>query len=266
MFIEERHRHILSLIREKGRVEVAELSKAFQISEDSARRDLRLMEEKGLVKRTYGEAILPNKVGEFSRFQEREGILPSAKAALAKAAASLIHKGDTIMLDASSTIAGILPWLERVPGLTIITNSVTIAYDTMNTLHQSNLFIIGGVVDPDRANTTSIESLKSVQNITVDKAFIAPCSISSELELWSTTFDEAELKKAMINAGREVIILASSSKFGQRSLAKVGSLQSGYLLITDGDIGGETRLKLKERIGNGLIIVPEGDTDNGLGA
>lgn len=265
MFIEERHRHILSLIREKGRVEVAELSKTFQISEDSARRDLRLMEEKGLVKRTYGGAILPNKVGEFSRFQEREEIRPEIKANLAKTAASLVHEGDTILLDASSTIAGMTPWLERITGLTIITNSVTIAYNVMNTLNNCKLFIIGGVVDPDRANTTSIESLKTVQNLTTDKAFIAPCSISPELDLWSTTFDEAELKKAMINAGREVIIIADSSKFGQRSLAKVGPLQFGYQMITDQGIGADARLKLEERIENGLIIVPEGSHNNGLG-
>ncbi|HEX3043251.1 MAG TPA: hypothetical protein VHY08_00740 [Bacillota bacterium] len=125
--------------------------------------------------------------------------------------------------------------------------------------------IIGGVVDPDRANTTSIESLTTVQNLTADKAFIAPCSISPELDLWSTTFDEAELKKAMINAGREVIILADSSKFGQRSLAKVGPIKLGYQMITDQGIGTEVRLKLEERIENGLIIVPEGSHNNGLG-
>lgn len=265
MFIEERHQHILALIREKGRVEVAELSKTFEISEDSARRDLRLMEEKGLVKRTYGGAILPNRVGEYSRFQDPEVTPPEIKTSLAKTAASLVRDGDTILLDASSTIAGMVPWLDRIARLTIITNSVTIAYDVLNTLHSSKLFIIGGVVDPDRANTTSIESLKTVQNITVDKAFIGPCSISPELELWSTTFDEAELKKTMIKAGREVIILTDSSKFGQCSLAKVGPLHLGYQLITDQSIKTALRLKLQKRLQKGLTIVSEGDNHNDIG-
>ncbi len=266
MFIEERHQHILSLIREQGRVEVGELSKTFQISEDSARRDLRLMEEKGLVKRTYGGAILPNKVGEFSRFREHEAIRPETKTTLAKTAAALVRDGDTILLDASSTIAEMAPWLDKIKGLTIITNSLVIAYNAMNNLPNSKLFMIGGLVDPERANTTSIESLKTLQNIKVDKAFISPCSISQDLELWSTTFDEAEIKKAMINAGVEVIVIADSSKFGGRSLAKFGSLKHGYRLITDQATEGETRLKLQQLIKDGLTIIPEGVTNNEFGA
>lgn len=262
MFIEERHSHILALIKEQGRVEVSEISKLFKISEDSARRDLRLMEEKGLVKRTYGGAILPSKVGEFNRFQEPDGINPELKTAIAQKAASLVKDGNTILLDASSTIAAIIPWLERVTELTVITNSIIIAYHAMNTLLGSKLFMIGGLVDLDRANTTSIESLKTVQSFTVDQAFIGPCSISPDLDLCSTSFDEAELKKAMIDSAREVIILADSSKFGQRFLSKVGPLRPGYQLITDGEIGSEIRTKLRERIQDGLIIVPEGDNSN----
>lgn len=266
VFIEERHRHILSLIREKGRIEVGEISKAFKISEDSARRDLRLMEEKGLVKRTYGGAILPFKVGEFSHFQEHEAINPEFKSAIAQKAATLVKDGDTILLDSSSTIAGMVPWLDKVNGLTIITNSIIIASNVMNSLRHCKLFLIGGVVDPDRANTTSIESLKTLQNIKVDKAFIGPCSISLDFNLWSTTFDEAEIKKAMINAGGEVIILADSSKFGGRSLARIGSLKRDYQLITDLEIEGKKRLKLKELIEDGLIIVPEGVNNHESGA
>lgn len=266
MFIEERHRHILSLIREKGRIEVSEISKAFKISEDSARRDLRLMEEKGQVKRTYGGAILPSKVAEFSRFQEHEDINPEFKSAIAQKAASLVKDGDTILLDSSSTIAGMTPWLDQVNGLTIVTNSIIIASNVMNSLRHCKLFMIGGVVDPERANTTSIESLRTLQNIKVDKAFIGPCSISPELDLWSTTFDEAEIKKTMINAGGEVIILADSSKFGGRSLAKICSLKRSFQLITDQEIGGKKRAQLQELIRDGLIIVPEGASNHECGA
>ena len=264
MFIEERHRHILALLKEKGRVEVAELSKIFQISEDSIRRDLRLMEEKGQVKRTYGGAILPNKVGEVLNYQEREELNSDLKGSIAKFAASLVQEGDTILLDSSSTISRIVPWLAKTETLTIITNSLAIAYNVIQMNQVGKLFIIGGVVDPDRAGTAGIECLHMLQKIAVDKAFIGPCSISTELDLWSTSFDEAELKKAMIKAAREVFIVADSSKFGQRSLAKIGPLQKDYQCITDQGVTKETLIKLQERIKDGLMIAPEGDNINGI--
>lgn len=255
MFIEERHHHILALLRQKGRVEVAELSKIFQISEDSARRDLRLMEEEGLVKRTYGGAILPDKVGHSNQFKEQDWSGPGVKDDLAKQAAMMVRDGDTVLLDGSPTIARMVPWLTKVNQLTIITNSVAIAYNVIHTLPGSRLFMIGGLVDPNRTNTTSIESLNAIRNIAVDKAFISPCSVSAELELWSTSFDEAEIKKAMLETGREVIILADSGKFGQRSLANIGPLQLGFQVITDQALSNEMKLKLEERIKSGLVIV-----------
>lgn len=266
MFIEERHNHILALIKEQGRVEVSEISKLFNISEDSARRDLRLMEEKGLVKRTYGGAILPFKVGEFSRFQEPDEINPKFKTAIPQKAASLVREGETILLDSSSIIIRMVPWLDKINRLTIVTNSIIIAYNVMNSLHNCKLFMIGGMVDLERANTTSIESLKTIQKIKVDKAFIGPCSISPEFDLWSTTFDEAEIKKAMINAGGEVVILADSGKFGGRSLAKICSLKRSFQLITDQEIEEKKRAQLQELIRDGLIIVPEGADNHEYGA
>ncbi len=264
MFIEERHRHILALIKEKGRVEVAELSKTFQISEDSARRDLRLMEEKGLVKRTYGGAILPSKVSEIASFQDREELNPKLKADIAKMAASLVQDRDAILLDSSSTVNALVPWLTEVKGLTIVTNSIIIAHNVIQNLQDAKLFIIGGMIDYDRAGTAGIESLHMLQNIAVDKTFIGPCSISVELDLWSTSFDEAELKRTMVKAAREVFILADSSKFGQRSLAKIGPLEKDHQCITDQGIEKEILLQLQERINDGLIIVPEGDNINGI--
>lgn len=262
MFIEERHQQILSLIRQNGRVEVAEISKLFHISEDSARRDLRLMERQGLVKRTYGGAISPEKVAQVPPYQEQNWSGPGIKEALAKTAVSLVQDGDTILLDGSPTIARMVPWLAKVHGLTVVTNSIAIAYHTMCSLPGTRLFIIGGLVDPNRTNTTSIESLRTIQNIAVDKAFISPCSISTDLNLWSTSFDEAEVKKAMLQTGNEIIILADSSKFGQRSLAKIGPIQNGFRVITDHGIPPELQKTIETRTKNRLNIISEGEPDH----
>ena len=125
-----------------------------------------------------------------------------------------------------------VPLLNKASGLKIITNSIPIAHDVIN-LTEFNLYVIGGNVDRLSTNTISIESYQAVQKLTMDKVFISPCGISSDGELSDNSIDEAEIKKTVINAGREIYILADSSKFGQRSLAGFGPLKPGQTIITD---------------------------------
>jgi DeoR/GlpR family transcriptional regulator of sugar metabolism len=254
MFIEERHQSILELIKEMGRVEVSELSKIFKLSEDSIRRDLRLMEEKGLVKRTYGGAILPDKVNQSAKYKERKELNIEIKSLLAELAVTFIQNDDTIWLDGSSTIAMMVPLLNRVYGLTVITNSISIASDVMNCT-DCKLLMIGGMVDRISTNTTGIESLKILQQLTVDKVFISPCGISPEWGLSDNSLDEAEIKKTVIKAGREVFVLADSSKFGQRSLARIALLQPEYTLITDQNLSREMHEKLQALVQKGLRLI-----------
>ncbi len=233
MFIEERHQHILELLQAKGRVEVSELSKTFQISEDSIRRDLRLMEEKGLLTRTYGGAILPEQVSLALSYRERQEINTEVKTAIAKLAVAAIKNNDTILLDGSSTVAEMVPFLNHISGLTVITNSIAIAHDVLHFTTNCQLIMIGGLVERESFNAISIDTLKTIQGLTVDKTFTGPCSISSEWGLSTTTFDEAAIKRAMIEAAKEVYVLVESNKFGHRSLANIGPLKPQYHFITD---------------------------------
>jgi DeoR/GlpR family transcriptional regulator of sugar metabolism len=262
VFIEERHQNILELIKEIGRVEVTELSKIFKLSEDSIRRDLRLMEEKGLVKRTYGGAILPDKCNQSARYKERKELNTEVKSLLANLAVTFIQDNDTIWLDGSSTISMMVPLLNKAGGLTVITNSISIANDIMN-LTDAKLFMVGGMVDRESTNAAGIESIKILQQLTVDKVFISPCGISPEWGLSDNSLDEAEIKRTIIDAGREVYILADSSKFGQRSLARISLLQPDFTIITDQDISQDMRQQLQGLIQKGLRLIT-GDGSGGV--
>jgi len=116
------------------------------------------------------------------------------------------------------------------------------------------LIMIGGTVDPDSFNTISIESMKTIQALTVDKTFTGACSISPEWGLSTTTLDEAVVKRAMMEAAKEVYILAESSKFGHRSLANVGPLKPQYHLITDKKTTGIQPL-LQQLVSQGMQII-----------
>ena len=225
MFIEERHEKILQMLKDKKRVEVQELSELFAVSDDTIRRDLRIMEQKGKVHRTYGGAILPDKVNSYENFIVRENIQNDVKQSIASLAQSFIQERDTLLLDGSTTVAKIVPLLSGYKNLTVITNSITIAYDILHQCPNINLHIIGGIVRNDIGNSISIESLKDIEKLYVDKVFLSACSISLKGELTTPIIEDAHVKKAMLNAGREVYILADSSKFGQKSLMEFGKIK-----------------------------------------
>jgi DeoR family transcriptional regulator of aga operon len=261
MFIEERHRRILELLHKQGRIEVGEISRVFAVSEDSARRDLRLMEQKGLVTRTYGGAILPEQVSSSLIYPERRHYNLDTKSSLAQLAATRIQNSDTLLLDGSSTVAMITSFLGQFTGLTVITNSVALAFDILESDLDVRLYMIGGIVERSSFNTASIESVKTIRQLNADKVFLGPCGISPRWGLSATSFEEAEIKKAMLEAGREVFIMADSSKFGQRFLANIGPLKPEYQIITDSGLGEEIRSELGELISGGLRLWIEGGAE-----
>ena len=255
MFIEERHEKILQMLKDKKRVEVQELSELFEVSEDTIRRDLRIMEQKGKVHRTYGGAILPDKVNSYENFIVRENIQNDVKQSIASLAQSFIQERDTLLLDGSTTVAKIVPLLSGYKNLTVITNSITIAYDILHQCPNINLHIIGGIVRNDIGNSISIESLKDIEKLYVDKVFLSACSISLKGELTTPIIEDAHVKKAMLNAGREVYILADSSKFGQKSLMEFGKIKPEYTIISDSDLPDEINEDLQALINRGLKIL-----------
>jgi DeoR/GlpR family transcriptional regulator of sugar metabolism len=265
LFIEERHEKILEIIKEKKRVEVQELSKIFKVSEDSIRRDLRLMEQRGLINRTYGGAVLPNKKGVFPTFSERNNISVQIKEKIAKLASTFIEDNDTILLDGSTTISRIIPFLSIFNGLTVITNSIAIAYEINNSLHNVKLVILGGIVNQNIANTISIDTLKAIEKLNVDKAFIAPCFISEKWGLSCDSIEEAHIQRAMIEVSRKVFILLDSGKIGAtsslnnapKSLVTISPIREDFTIITDSNIGFDIMGDFKEYINKGLKIIYE---------
>lgn len=255
MFIEERHRKICELVQEKGRVEVPELTKIFDVSEDSIRRDLRIMEKQGFLKRTYGGAIKSDQVGQALLYKDREMLHAKIKKKIAAAAVAAIQDHDTILLDGSTTIAMMVSFLNEKTDLTIITNSIIIANQVLGEPSEHQLFLTGGTVDRQTSNITSSSGLQAIQQITADKVFIGPCGIAAGWGLSDTSLEEAVIKKAMMEAGKEVFILADSSKLGQRFLARVGPLRPEYSVITDGDFSEDARRDYEELVGQGMRVI-----------
>lgn len=255
MFIEERQRKIIDILNSKGSVRVLDLVKEFNTSDDTIRRDLKLLEKQGLLQKTYGGAILPQQTGSYPTFSERTKIKKENKNTIASYAIEFIKDNDTLFLTGSTTVANMLPELVKYKGITVVTNSISIANEILNTHLNVKLFLIGGVVEMSNGNSVSVDSLLAIKQLNVDKVFISACSISEANGLSMTSIEEAQITKAILEAGKQIIILADSSKFGHISFAYVGQLKSDYILITDSENKIEVENNFHELINDGLKII-----------
>lgn len=256
MFIQERQHRILEKIRESSRVEVKELGEEFAVSEDTIRRDLRIMEQKGLVDRTYGGAILPIKFGEHQVFNERREIHRSEKEAIGALAATFISDRDSVFLDGSTTVEQMIPHLTQFEGLTVITNSAMIAYQVINLQSRIALSIIGGIVSPHSANVACAESIESIRRLCVDKVFLGICSVMPSWGLGTGFLEDLAIKKALLEAGKSIYVLADSHKIGHKALGHVSVLSPEYVVLTDNGLSQVSRREFVER---SLKVITPGD-------
>ncbi len=258
MFNQERQSEILDLLEKNERVEVADLSIRFKVSVDTVRRDLRQMEIEGLLKRTHGGAILPKKLGVSASYTTRKKIHIREKSEIARIAASYINDNDTLLIDGSTTTAAMIPYLAQLTGLTVFTNSISIGSEIISAYKHIKVFIIGGLLHNEHASTISMESLAFIQKLCVDKVYIGSCSISPNRGLSATVIEDAAVKKAMIKAGNQVIILADSSKFTRESLIQIAPLDPKYLIITDTGFDESMEKQFATLVEKGLRIVVAG--------
>ncbi len=132
MFATERKRAILDLLEKQGKVKVIELSETFDVSEPTIRRDIKELDEKGMLIRTHGGAIAREEGEHEPSFHEKQDKYFKEKESIGKLAAGLVNEGDTILLDSGTTTLQIAKEL-MVKNITVVTNSLDIAYELEKT-------------------------------------------------------------------------------------------------------------------------------------
>ena len=125
----ERRQRVMEMLTRDGKVYVGKLAEAFRVTEETIRRDLEKLERKKLLQRSYGGAVLAGATSEDLSFARRSGQNQESKLRIAEVAHPLIHAGDTIMVDSSTTCQMLLSRLVKTPNITVITNSVRLMYD-----------------------------------------------------------------------------------------------------------------------------------------
>lgn len=230
MFSEERRDKIIELLNNNGRVLAKELADMFELSIDSIRRDLSIMEEKGLLKRTHGGAIPASKV-RSNPLPSSERYLESAphQEAISKKAVTFINKNDTLFIGGAGIHYGMLKFLPDVP-LTILTNSMKIA-DELKERELIDTYLVGGKVKPS-GNITDTLANEFIRQFSIDICFVTGGGVSKN-GISTSTPEVASFGRAVSEVSRQTICLAPHEKLGVDFFAKQSPITQIDMLITD---------------------------------
>jgi len=238
MIAAERHNQIIKRLRANKVVSVNELAKEFKTTEMTIRRDLAFLEKQGLLKRAYGGAVINEKVGMESDFAIRQAEDSGIKELIGKKAASLITSGDCIGIDIGTTSLEIAKNIKHIPDLNVITASIPVINELMNT---KNIKVIctGGEFSHKDMSLTGHNAIRTIQEYTLDKMFVGVAGISFEYGYTLFNMHDALVKREFIKRSREVIIVAQSSKIGVTRHAFLCDIDVASKIITDSGISKE---------------------------
>lgn len=233
LFPEERLDRIASLVVEKQRVSVAELSSLLDVSKVTIRSDLGELERRGLLVRTHGGALAieQNKKVELS-FDVRERRQQGEKNRIGQMAASLVHDGDAIALDASTTALQIAKRIKDRRELTVVTNGIRIALEFMDSPHIT-VVMPGGILRRDAVSLVGELGEEVLAKFNVRRGFFGARGVTLEEGLTDVDSYEVQLKRAMVRAAKEVIAIVDHTKWGHVGFVSFASIDQVDCIITD---------------------------------
>lgn len=246
MFREEREVKIVERLKFNNRVSVQELCQEFGVSESSIRRDLRILQTKGLLVRTYGGGISVKEKNRPHPTDIRKKEFREHKMRIAKKAFSLIREGEIIIIDGSTTTYYMVPFLRNMRNLTVITNSIEIyleIFSNNNLIHH----LTGGTLRRDTMNLSGQLTIESLEQFYVDKLFLGVRGIHIKKGMTGLVWEETSVKRTMIKTAKQVIVCADSSKINWVDRSIIGPLENIDILITDRGIRNEEKESLEKK-------------------
>ncbi|MCD5002118.1 DeoR/GlpR transcriptional regulator [Enterococcus saccharolyticus] len=227
---ENRKEQILTILKEKKSVRILDLSKKLRVSRETVRKDITEMEEEGLLKKTYGGAVL-DEANTETDYERRRVENEEQKSLIADRAYHFIEPGDTIYLDYGTSSYALAKKLIDFEDLTVVTNSIPI----VNLLIHSpgiQLIILGGNVRKNEDSLFGTFGLNNAKEIFVDLGFFGCAGIDIKSGVTNYHMGEIEISKVMLHHSKTVILLADETKFGKSALYKTSNLDELDIVIT----------------------------------
>lgn len=228
----ERREAIKKILEENKTATVEELSDKFFVSQSTIRRDLEKISGSGAIRRTYGGAVMLENLASELPISIREHENTDAKQRIASNAVRYIQDGSTIILDTSSTVTAMIPYLNNYDGLTVITNGIKTAY-LLNSYSKITTYCTGGRLREHNMSLVGAATCSRFGELNADVAFISCRGISTDKGVTEASEEEASVKKAVLEAASRVVLLCDSSKFDMVLMNRVCALERIDAFVTD---------------------------------
>jgi DeoR/GlpR family transcriptional regulator of sugar metabolism len=242
----ERRQSLTELLRKQPGLRVPELAKALKISEGTVRNDLNALEQQGRLTRVYGGAVL-NEQPQFpgSSFNIRYHKEAAEKMKIARHAALLVHDGDSLFLDVSTTVYYLARQLVDRQRLRVVTNGIDVA--RLMAENPTNMVILlGGTIGSDGSSITGLLSEQALDELHMQKAFVSCSGFSIERGMTEVHLAGAHLKRKAIASAHQLVALVGSSKLGKEDLTSFASTDQINHLFTDDNLSDEWRARLAQ--------------------
>lgn len=231
MLAVERQAIIMQLLQQNKVVKIADIANRLNVSSETARRDLDVLQDSHDIKRIYGGAILQAPSSSELPHATRNASRNAQKAAIGKAAAQLVGSGETIILDIGTTTLELARHLRDLSNITVLTNSLPIVNELSNT--GVDLFCLGGRLNTDELSMFGKITTDALHNFFVDRAFIGAGGVTLDGGISDYNSEEAAVHRAVIERAGQIILLADSSKFGSNAFASVCGLDRIDVVVSD---------------------------------
>ncbi|HMK08674.1 MAG TPA: DeoR/GlpR family DNA-binding transcription regulator [Anaerolineales bacterium] len=250
----ERHQRIQALLETRLVASIADLSELLGVSEATIRRDLETLEERGLLERTHGGAILTRRLPNEPVYALSAAVHPEEKRRIGAAAAALVEEGDTVFINSGTTTTEVMRHLADRTDLgraTILTTNLGGVLD----LHHPGLEVVllGGSFRPESKAVVGEAALRALRQVYADKSFLGVDGFSLKCGLTTPVQAEAEIARLMLGRTRgAAVVVADSSKWGVVSNYEIGSLEQVRILVSDAGLSAGA---VDELAAHGLRVV-----------
>lgn len=240
----ERQKKILELLTTKDVVTIPELITEFNISIETVRRDLGILEKQGSIQKVYGGAKIKDSLFSEPTMESRMVNKLLQKESIGKKCCEFVNDGDCIFIDSGSTTYHIAKYLMDKKNLTIITNSIPVVNELMNT--DFEIIIIGGKIRHNERSVVTYDYIFNFSQLNIQKSFICAGGITAENGVSDFNMQEAVTRKIIIERSKELFVAADSSKFGKDVTISIAPLHKINYIITDSYLSRTTANSFKK--------------------